>query len=72
MYKNTVNKGMANFFYQQCAGSFGGHMGNVPNNPTLYGFSFSHSTTPSNLHAMSIEEFAKMLEAIAKELTNGL
>lgn len=33
--KVNVNSSIAELFYQQCIGSYSGHMSNIPNNPVL-------------------------------------
>lgn len=63
-----VNKGMAKFFYEQCAGSYTGHMANVPNNPTLFGIMKAHTETMDNCYAMTQTEFANFLNAVADNL----
>jgi len=65
-----VSKPMAKLFYEQCAGTYGGHMGNVPNNPTLFGLVGAHSSEINNSHASTQEEFAEFLRSVADGLTN--
>ena len=65
-----ISKGMATFFYEQCAGTYSGHMSNIANSPTLFGLLSAHSEKPinSNVHALDRVEFAEILEAMAEEL----
>ena len=63
-----TNKAMSNFFYEQCAGTFSGHMSNVANNPTLFGLMQAHSETRDACYAITKTEFAELLHSIADEL----
>ena len=61
---NESSKAMAIFFYEQCAGSYSGHMSNVPNNPTLNGL----VTACIGKHNVSRAEFADLLRDFADSL----
>lgn len=58
---------MAKLFKDQCVGQYGGHMGNIPNNPTIRsvfiacGYHTGYDTD---------EQFAEVLQAFAAALAN--
>ncbi len=57
----TVSESVAKYFYEQCAGSFTGHMANVPNNPVLHGLLHAHSVS-------SKQDFSRFLHQVAEKL----
>ncbi len=63
-----TNKAMAIFFYEQCAGSFSGHMSSIPNNPTLFGIIKAHTKDNNSMNAASKKEFSEFLMSIAENL----
>jgi hypothetical protein len=65
---NNSNKMMADFFYEQCAGTLSGHMAPVPNNPVLFGLMSVWLGTNDNRHAATKAEFAELIRKIADEL----
>lgn len=65
-----TNKPMAEFFYEQCAGTFSGHMAHVANNPVLFGVVKAHSETEGDVYAATKAEFAELLRSIADELVD--
>ncbi len=69
--RNDPNKAMAEFFYEQCAGSTSGHMAMLPNNPVVYGLIKAHTGTRDNCHAATKTDFAVLLRKMADELTDG-
>ena len=62
------NKAFSKYFYEQCAGAFAGHMGMVPNNPTLFGLVKAYSSGLDSHYAATQTEFSAMLRNIANEL----
>jgi hypothetical protein len=58
----TVSEPMAEFFMEQCAGTYTGHMANIPNNPVLFGIIQAH-------RAMDKQDFARFLRQVADQLT---
>lgn len=56
-----VNEPTAEFFYDQCAGHYAGHMANIPNNPTLYGLCFAH-------RIMGKSDFILFLKGVIEQL----
>ena len=66
--EKSMNKQLAKFFYEQCAGSYSGHMANIPNNPVLFGLTKAYSGGSDNLYAATQTEFAEMLREVADEL----
>ena len=63
-----TNKAMAKFFYEQCAGTYCGHMANVANNPTLFGLCAAHAEKADSVYALTQTDFAALLHVIANEL----
>jgi len=63
-----MNKTMALFFYEQCAGTSTGHMAMIPNSPVLFSLIKSRFLRNDNTLACSRTEFAKMLREIADDL----
>lgn len=62
-----VSKELARFFMDQCAGSYSGHMSNIPNNPTLFGLCLAHNVaTPGG--RPDKKDFAVFLRAVATAL----
>lgn len=64
----SADKIMAEFFYEQCAGTTTGHMAMIPNNPVIYGLIKASSNTHGSDHAASQTEFAAILRKIADDL----
>jgi len=62
-----VDKVFADFFYEQCAGTYSGHMANVPNNPMFYAMVKAYSGSHDSCYAASKTEFAKFLREIANQ-----
>ena len=62
------NKAFSTFFYEQCAGTFAGHMGMVPNNPVLFGILKAHSGKQDNNYAASKTDFINFLRETADSL----
>lgn len=60
-------KGFAEFFYEQCCGSYSGHMAAIPYNPTLHSFFMAIIGSWKN-DKVTQEEFARILRAIADDL----
>ena len=65
---NDSNKAIAEFFYEQCAGSTTGHMAMLPNNPVMFGLIKAHSGKKDNCYASTKTEFSAFLRKIADEL----
>lgn len=60
---------IADLFYEQCAGTFSGHMANVPNNPVIFSLVWSATeSTGIGGRAATKEEFAVFLREIADML----
>lgn len=55
---------LAEYFYEQCAGTYSGHMSNVPNNPQLFTLIKSQSGMNDNCYAATRSEFAEFLEMV--------
>ena len=64
----SQNRDLANIFYEQCAGTYPGHMGNVPNIPIIYSMIKAVTVGSSNCHACTKKSFAVMLRKLADEL----
>ena len=62
------NKAFATFFYEQCAGTFAGHMANVANNPVLFGMISAASGKQDSCYAATKTEFAELLRTMADDL----
>jgi hypothetical protein len=62
-----VSKELARFFMDQCAGSYSGHMSNIPNNPTLFGLFRAHGVSEPSGRA-DPKGFAVFLRAVADAL----
>jgi hypothetical protein len=60
-----VSKAMAKYFYEQCAGTYSGHMANVANNPVLFGIIGAHTDQRDNCYAASQAVFADFLRRVA-------
>lgn len=54
---------LARYFYEQCAGSYSGHMANVPNNPTLFGIVEASGAKSKKDFAALMRRFADALES---------
>lgn len=65
-----MNETLAKFFYEQCAGTFAGHMGMVPNNPTLFALVQATGGKQDNMYACTQTEFAALLRNMAGALEN--
>ena len=63
-----VSKSMAKLFYEQCAGTYSGHMADIPNNPMLFGICAAHSETQVSYHSMTRSEFVEFLQETVKQL----
>lgn len=63
-----INKGTANFFYEQCTGASSGHMAMIPNSTILHSLIKAHTGSRCNVNAATKEEFADMLSVIASRL----
>jgi hypothetical protein len=61
-------KEMAEFFYEQCAGTTSGHMAAIPNNPVLFGLVSACAGKSGSTHACSRPEFAALLREAAAYL----
>lgn len=59
--KVEVNKAIANLFFDQCYGTYSGHMANVPNNPVLMSICSASGVTGQNT-------FKEFLLKVAEEL----
>lgn len=59
---------LANFFYEQCAGTTTGHMANIPNNTVLFSLMRAYSKSQDQQYALTKVEFANLLRDIATEL----
>lgn len=66
-------KALALFFYEQCAGTFTGHMANVPNNPTIHTLvrASSEKGSSGNTYAATKNDFAKFLRGMADQLESA-
>lgn len=53
---------IAEFFYQQCAGGYSGHMAEIPNNPVLHGLIYAMCGKNDR------KAFAQFLKECAAEL----
>ena len=65
-----ASKPMANFFYEQCAGSSNGHMSEIPNSPVLFGLIGAHSGRMESTYSATKTEFAEFLRSVADQLTS--
>jgi hypothetical protein len=63
-----MNKTLAKFFYEQCAGTTSGHMAMIPNNPTMFALVKAHSGRDDNHYAATQTEFSEMLRQMADAL----
>lgn len=62
-------KALSELFYEQCAGTYSGHMANVPNNPLMFGLVAAATEVRSdNCYAASKNNFANLLREIADQL----
>ena len=57
----TVSEATAQFFYEQCAGEYTGHMSLIPNNPVIHGLIKAHS-------AIERSDFTRFLRQCADKL----
>ena len=65
----NVSKEVAEFFYEQCAGEYSGHMSTIPNNPTVQGLLRAHGITNPR-HPDSLKQFAEFCRLVAEQLDN--
>ena len=68
---NEKEDALAEFFYEQCAGTTSGHMALIPNNPVIFGLVRAVTGTSDNCHAASQTEFAELLRDMADFLDGG-
>ena len=59
---------IADYFYEQCAGTTSGHMSMIPNNPTIFGLVKSMTGRSDRMYAATKTDFAQILVALAKKL----
>jgi len=62
----TVSEAVAEYFYDQCAGMYSGHMAAIPNNPVIYGLIKAHSADQKVDFARFLRQVADKLEAEPK------
>ena len=60
-----MDKTLALFFHDQCAGTTAGQMAMVPNNPVLFSLIKAHTQLRSNVEAATKAEFAEFLRETA-------
>ena len=63
-------KALAKFFYEQCAGTYSGHMSHIANNPVLFGLISASTGTKDQdqCYAATQAAFAKLLREMADQL----
>ena len=61
-------KALAKFFYEQCAGTYSGHMSHIANNPVLFGLISASTGTKDQYYAATQAAFAKLLREMADQL----
>ena len=57
------DKALASYFYEQCAGTYTGHMANVPNNPVLNGLVRACGAESKKDFADLLRRFADALDS---------
>ncbi|MCK5639852.1 MAG: hypothetical protein KAJ19_03615 [Gammaproteobacteria bacterium] len=57
----TVSEASAIYFYEQCVGTFDGHMAAIPNNPVLRGLCLAHGVKHQ-------DDFVRFLRQVAEQL----
>ena len=60
--ENNSDKALAEYFYDQCAGSYTGHMANVPNNPVLHGLMLACGVKSKKDFASQLRKFADAID----------
>lgn len=61
-------KTLAKYFYEQCTGTYSGHMARIANNPVLFGLFSAATGRNDSAYAATQTEFAKILRDIADQL----